>query len=516
MSYPCRSACILVSVFLTGMAILIIEIVATRILAPYFGNSIFTFSSVIGIILTALSLGYYLGGRLADRKPYTSFFFGLISVGGVAVLILQLLNETLLPFLAYRLSMIHGPLLTSVLLFLVPALLLGTLSPYAIKLLHVNEPGLGIGRVSGLVFFWSTLGSIAGSLSAGFFLIPRWGVSYIVIGVGYCLLLLGGIGLLLNTSRKKTVAITLLAIIACLSLIINLLSPTRDETIIYQAEGLYEQITVRDSNYNNRPVRLLFQDKNLNSGMYLDDGRMAFDYTKYFDLFRLFVPELNRALAIGGGAYSVPKAILRDHPAAHVDVAEIEPSLLYLSRVYFGLPNDPRLNNYVMDGRRFLFETNETYDLIFMDVYRSFAAVPMQFTTHEFFDLVLNRLNTDGVFIANYFGSLSAKTRSVIFSVYKTMQSVFPQVFLFATINPESDSLQNFIFVGLGKEIRITEDQIAETGFAYPLLKNVAEHELQLDPGLVADVPVFTDDYAPVEYLAANVIRQYEKLMKEK
>src|SRR5688572_4445989 len=124
------------TVFLTGMAILIVEVAATRILAPYFGNSIFTFSSVIGIILAALSLGYYLGGRLADRRPSNFMFYGLIAAGGVSVLLLQLLNLMLLPRIAYQLSMIHGPLYISLLLFLLPALLIGMLSPFAIKLMH--------------------------------------------------------------------------------------------------------------------------------------------------------------------------------------------------------------------------------------------------------------------------------------------------------------------------------------------------------------------------------------------
>ena len=187
--------CLLSTVTLTGMAVLIIEITATRILAPHFGNSIFTFSSVISTILAALAIGYYLGGRLADRKPSDSLFFAIIALAGFGVLLLQLLNQWLLPRIAQRLSMIDGPLLVSLLLFLLPALLLGMLSPFAIKLLHRRDGG-GVGGASGLVFFWSTLGSIAGSLGAGFWLIPGFGVSRIVISVGAGLILLGAAGLL--------------------------------------------------------------------------------------------------------------------------------------------------------------------------------------------------------------------------------------------------------------------------------------------------------------------------------
>ena len=164
---------LLVSVTLTGAAVLIVEIAATRILAPYFGNSIFTISSVIGIVLAALSLGYYLGGGLADRKPSITLFFSLIVIGGLAVLLLQLLNAAVLPGIAYALSLIKGPLIVSLIMFFLPAMLLAMLPPFAIKLLHSSDANRGVGNASGLVFFWSTVGSIAGSLSTGFVLIPH-------------------------------------------------------------------------------------------------------------------------------------------------------------------------------------------------------------------------------------------------------------------------------------------------------------------------------------------------------
>src|SRR5207247_1003280 len=127
---------LLLSVTLAGMAVLIIEITAIRMLAPYFGNSIFTISSVIGIILAALGVGYYLGGTLADRKPSAAWFFSLIVIAGFSVLLLQFLNAVLLPGIAYKLSLIDGPLIVSFLMFFLPALFLAMLSPFAITLLH--------------------------------------------------------------------------------------------------------------------------------------------------------------------------------------------------------------------------------------------------------------------------------------------------------------------------------------------------------------------------------------------
>src|SRR5260221_7114481 len=340
---------LLLSVTLAGMAVLIIEITAIRMLAPFFGNSIFTISSVIGIILAALGLGYYLGGTLADRRPSPVWFFSLIVIAGFSVLLLQFLNAVLLPGIAYKLSLIDGPLIVSFLMFFLPAMFLAMLSPFAIALLHAREAGKGVGNSSGLVFFWSTLGSIAGSLATGFLFIPHWGIGNIIAGTGSGLVLLGGAGLL--ATRKPKILPVGLALVGLVSGIALRHAATGDRGVVFAADGVYEKIVIRDIPYRGRTARVLLQDLNVSGGQNLDDGGMAFDYTKYFDLYRLFTPELKTALAIGGGAYSVPRSILHDSPRAIVDVAEIVPALHALPLRYFALPDDARVKNHVTDGR---------------------------------------------------------------------------------------------------------------------------------------------------------------------
>jgi spermidine synthase len=513
-----HKAAILLSVTLTGMAVLIVEITATRMLAPFFGNSIFTLSSVIGIVLAALGLGYYAGGVLADRKPSEKWFFCLIAIAGFSVLLLQLLNAVVLPRIAYRLSLINGPLIVSLLMFFLPALLLAMLSPFAITLLHARAPGGGVGSASGLVFFWSTLGSIAGSLSAGFLLIPHWGIGNIIVGVGSGLVLLGGVGLLVTRTMPAIVPVGLALLGLISGAALRHIAVPEPRGVVFAADGLYERIMVRDMPHRGRVARVLWQDHNVSGGLYLDDGSMAFDYTKYFDLYRLFVPELRTALAIGGGAYNVPRAILRDSPRAIVDVAEIDPSLHALALRYFALPDDSRLRNHVIDGRRFLHDTAERYDLVFSDAYRSFVSAPPQFSTREFFSLAKSRLKANGVLIANFYGSLAPDTRPMIYSVLRTMRAAFPQVYVFATVGPESEELQNFIFVGHNSsdpDERIDLRRAAAVEFAYPMLKGVAALELRLPDALLDSYSVLTDDFAPVEYYAANAIRRYDALSRK-
>lgn len=505
--------CLLLSITFTGMSVLIIEITATRILAPFFGNSIFTISSVISIILAALSLGYYIGGRLSDRKPSDVIFYSLIVIAGFMVLLLQLLNLSLMPAIAYKLSMINGPLIISLMLFFLPAMFLAMLSPFAIKLLHASHAEKEVGNAAGLVFFWSTLGSIAGSLSAGFLLIPHWGVGNIVVGIGLSLVLLGCIGILYFSRRPKLLPVSLILLSLIFSFALNQYVAADVKGIVYVADGLYEKIVIRDISYKDRNIRILLQDRNISSGMNIDDGSMAFDYTKYFDLYRIFTPELKTALAIGGGAYSVPKAILQDSPKAIVDVAEIEPSLAALVREHFAVPADARLREHLIDGRSFLHDTSEKYDLIFSDAYRSFVSAPVQFTTQEFFRLTKNKLKDNGVLIANYYGGLTEDSRPMIYSVLKTMRTVFPQVYVIATVSPQSDKLQNFIFIGHNSTDpgqRIDLQQAALLKFKYPILNQVARLELLPTNDLVESYSLLTDDFAPVEYYAANVIRQYD------
>ncbi len=503
---------LLLAVTLTGMAVLILEITAARILTPYFGNSIYTFASVISTILAALALGYYAGGRLADRNPSDRLFYGLILAAGVTVLLLQLLRLSLLPALAHRLSMIDGPLVVSLLLFLLPALLLGTLSPFAIKLLHRRFGDAGVGRAAGLVFFFSTVGSIAGSLLAGFVLIPWLGVGRILVGVSGGLLLLGAFGLLIY-ARAQRIAVGAVLLVGLLAAGASTrLEPGPGVGVQLRFEGLYEQIVVRDYTWRGRPARLLLQDRNISGGLFLDDGRMTFDYTKYFDLYRLYTPRLERALAIGGGAYTVPRAILRDVPWAIVDVAEIEPALLPVAQRYFDLPDSPRLHNHVIDGRRFLRDSPHRYDLIFVDVYRAFASVPMQFTTREFFALARRRLAADGIIVVNVYGSLGDELRPLLEAVAVTMRSELPRVRVIASDDPHGERLQNFIFVGHNASPGDAADRLraaAGTEFAYPELRSVGAREVLRAAEVGPEALLLSDDYAPVERFAARLLRRY-------
>ncbi|MEX1063867.1 MAG: fused MFS/spermidine synthase [Candidatus Paceibacterota bacterium] len=502
-----RKNILLIVVFLTGAAVLVIEVVAVRVLSPYFGNTIFTVSSVLSVILAALSLGYYVGGKLADQHPSLKWFFGIILTSGLSVLILHVLTLLILPFLGFALSITSGPLISALILFFIPGFLLGTLSPFVIKLQKTLLPEEGIGSVSGKVFFWSTLGSICGSLLTGFVLIPNFGINQIILVTGIFLTFLGLLPLIyLRTSRKKVGRISALVIVV-LALALSF-ARVPNEEVLFSEEGVYERMTVYDGTYNGRPARFFQQDRSNSGGMYLDSEELMYEYSKYYVAYKVFKPDIENTLVIGGGAYSIPKALLKESPDVKVDVAEIEPSLFELSKKYFQVPDDPRLVNYVVDGRRLLHDSNKEYDLIFSDVYYSLFSIPTHFTTKEFFETAKSKMSPGGVFMANMIGDLSQDEVSLIMSEIKTFRTIFPNSYFFAVRSPDSLETQNNIFIGYNSDRKVDLASYEIRNHKDEAIRTLNQQAIDIEGLDFSKHIVLTDNFAPVEHLTSKILKK--------
>jgi len=487
------------AVFITGACVLVIEIIAVRILSPYYGNTIFTISSVISVVLLALSAGYYIGGKIADRFPKEIFFYGIIFASGVSVIVLHLIGMVFLASFGYQLSIINGPLISSLVLFFLQSFLLGTLSPFAIKLQATRMEKTGIGSVAGEIFFFSTLGSIAGSLSAGFLLIPHVGVDKIMLGAGFLLISLGLAGVLrINPWAKSLVIIFFFG-----QIFFSSLSPDVPNAV-FAKDSLYQKITIREGTYLERPARFLTQDRNLSAAQFLDGDDLVYEYTKYYRLYEVTNPHIQNALAIGGGAYSIPKALLKDSPNIQVDVAEIDPLIFDLGKEYFGVPDDPRLRNFAQDGRKFLHTINKKYDLIFSDAYSSLYSTPEHLTTREFFTLAKEKLTANGVFIANVVGDLSQTPESFALSEMRTFKNVFNNSYFFAVNAPDSDKMQNLIFVGYSGNTLVNFNDPKITQHENDIIGNLPKKLIDLGNLNLSQYPLLTDNFAPVDYLISK------------
>lgn len=505
-------------VFATGASILVIEVLAIRILAPYYGNTIITFSSVISVVLLALSLGYFAGGKLADKYPKEKLFYSIIAVSGIILIFLHALAIIILPVLGYIFPLTWGPLFFSGVLFFAPNFLLAMLSPFAIKLQKMGLPESDIGGVSGQIFFWSTLGSIFGSLSAGFILIPNFGINNIIFSLGLMLFILG-MTPLYNKNWKLEFLLAGIVVISFIVLIkyfflnfSEFLQPFNGD-IVYQKDSAYQKITVMDSFYGERPARFLIQDRNFSSAKFLDSPDqkdLAFDYTKYYILYQIFNHDLKQAFMIGGGAYSVPESLLNDFPGAQIDIAEIDPLIFEVGKKYFNVLENPRLHNFVADGRRLLHDSSKKYDFIFSDAYASYLSTPDHLTTKEFFRLSRNKLSDKGVFIANVVGSLSKADQNFLFSEIKTFKSVFENSYFFAVDSPQSTKVQNVIFVGInGNEtIDFNSDKIAKN--ENETIRNLPSKIIDVSQLNLSKHPILTDDFAPVEYLLSKELKNLQ------
>jgi spermidine synthase len=237
----------------------------------------------------------------------------------------------------------------------------------------------------------------------------------------------------------------------------------------------------------------------------LDSSELAFDYTKYYKLYKFLTPQLNRALVLGAGAYTIPRVLRQNEPEAHIDVVDIEPGLEALSEEFFGFVPDPHIQTHVTDGRRFLQEADTPYDFIFSDVYYSLS-IPTHMATREFFTLASKQLSPEGVFVANIIGRMDADTPSLLPSLMRTFEESFPATAYFAVDSPESPALQNFIFVGHTGGEPIDACSAAFQDHTDPFLRTLCPHQMDPSTMNLAAHPLITDDYAPLEYLTSRAL----------
>lgn len=490
-------------VFITGACVLVIEILATRILSPYYGNTIYTFSSVISVILAALSVGYFIGGRLSHK--YTPYFYHLILISGISIFFLQLVMLLFLPKFGYVFSIIEGPLITSIILFFLPGFLLGMLSPLAVELQKKIVPDENVGKIAGTLFFSSTTGSIVGSLLSGFVLIPVFGIDKIILSVGVVLSVLGALGVFLQHKRIHIFAVLGIVVLFSLvtSLIVNI--KTRDN-IVYLKDGVYERLLIYDTLYNGKKARYFSQDAGQSGAAYLESNEPVFEYVKYYRLYEIIKPEIEEALVIGGGNYTIPKILVNELPGATIDVVEIEPSLFKLSQKYFDVEKNKRLVNHVEDGRRFLYDSDKKYDYIFTDAYYSIFSVPSHLTTKEFFLLAKSKMTPNGVFIANFQGDPRNLYPNLLISEIKTFRTVFQNSYFFAVEYPNNKKMQNIIILGINGEKEINFEKLNKNKESF--FAELEKKRIDISKYKLKDHIELTDNYAPVEYLTSINIQR--------
>lgn len=473
---------------------MIYEITGSRLLSPYIGSSTYVWTSLIGVILAALSFGYWLGGRWADRRPDARILAFIIFTAGGLVSATILLQHIILTFIAESPLILElKSLIAAVLLFAPAAVLLGFVTPYAVKLKMASlaDAGKTVGRLYAL----STVGSICGTFLAGFFLIPFVGSTRTLYLIGGGLI---GLSLLLVPFAAGQFNIAVLFLF-----VLSIGTSEFYSYYLFKTRGLHDidteysrvQVFLTKDKKTGRPIRAMATDPYfIQSGMYLDSDDIVFEYARYYHLIRHFNPDFRKTLMIGGAGYTFPTDYLRTYPRSTIDVVEIDPQMTQIARRYFRLRENPRLKIIHRDGRTFLNRAvSGRYDAVLIDAFGSLFSVPFQLTTLEAVGHINRVLKKDGVVIFNLGASLQGEASGFLRAEYKTYRQVFPQVYIFKVNEEYPDTRwQNLIIVALKgaalPALKSDDPQIAG------LLDNLYREELPDGIGIL------TDDLAPVEY----------------
>ncbi|MHC4502419.1 MAG: spermidine synthase, partial [Planctomycetota bacterium] len=426
-----EAAALYAVVFVCGTVLMAAEIAGSRVLAPHFGSAIFVWGSLIGVVMAALAIGYYVGGRVADKKPSFPLLCGIVAGAGLWLLVMPAFSNAVCGGIEIAFDGPRaGPLLASVVLYIVPGVLLAMVSPFAVRL-SAREL-THIGNVAGRLYALSTIGSIVGTIGTAFVLIPYMGTRKLVFSLGVALLLTAAVGMAVVWREARKGLKTAAGILLAAGLIGPVVALGLDEPgarlsrpwevrwgiehkLIDWSDSAYHLILVivqpeykEPETGKTRARRVLRFNDRIQSAIYIDTAEgdakagterlksfeSAVGYTDLLHLGLIFCPEARKALVVGCGGGIAPTELARDY-GMDVDIAEVDPEVERIARKYFhvGMDARERVKFHIGDGRRTLKRLEGGYDLIVLDAYSSGGHIPAHLTTREFLELCLSKLS---------------------------------------------------------------------------------------------------------------------------
>ncbi len=530
-------------VFIASFCTLVIELVAGRIMAPYVGVSLYTWTSIIGVVLAGISIGAYLGGLLADRYPRPTTLGWLLFFSGVGAFSISPLTN-LVGGTHFQTSLMVRILLITTIIFFGPACILGMISPVVVKLTLNNLAKTG--NVVGKIYAFSTLGSILGTFATGFFLVSWMGTRNILITMGIILILSGLIfGGFFN--RKRGIALFSILLVL-IFLVIPLagfygyaalrpgeisistspipaletaygyaFKPPIDEDTYYFKESDYYTIKLKRSTKGNfgNPLESLVLDHLVHSYTDLNDPfYLEYEYIRIYEEFVLWQAKNRKsfkALFIGGGGYTIPRYIEAKYPNAEMDVVEIDPEVTRVVQKYLGIPEQTKIRSHNMDGRWFVMNSKEkgSFDFIFGDAFNDLS-IPYHLTTKEFAMQLKALLKPDGLLLANVIDSM--KKGQFMPSYIRTLEEVFGKgnVHLI-TLSSDFDN------IGISTHVVVASPQKLDLDHFVKVVKK-EKGEAMVSHVMPQDLlqkylnerywVILTDDYVPVDNLIAPIFEE--------
>ena len=498
--------------FIASFCSLVIEMVAGRILAPFVGVSLYTWTSIIGIILAGISIGAYIGGKLVDRYPRRRTLGILLFLSGVAALAIIPLTNMVAAY-QFPFSLMWRIFTVTAIIFFIPGCILGTISPVVVRLTlqNLNKAGNVIGKICA----FSTFGAIIGTFATGFLLISWMGTRNIIFTMGVILIITA---LLAGGLFKRRIATSTCVAVCALSLaplyIAAYRNPVNDRTYYYKESDYYTiKLTKTTSSDRRTPLETLVLDHLIHSYVSLDNPlHIEYDYEKiYAEVMKwMYKPQSPfKSLSIGGGGYTFPRYMELSYPKAHIDVVEIDPEITRVVYKYLGLPRDTRIRTFNTDGRWFVMNCKEKYDIIFTDAFNDLS-IPYHLTTREFVRQLNGTLNDDGILMSNVIDNF--QKGAFLPSYLRTLGEVFGErnVYLIS-IRPDFKNVRISTFIVVAT--KGNRDMSRFDAWLKDKLQGRAKSVLVSD-ALMRELRtnrqsiVLTDDYAPVDNLIAPIFEE--------
>jgi len=498
-------------VFLGGVTSVGTELSASRLIAPYFGSSTFIWANLIGLTLTFLALGYWIGGRVADRSPRPEILFTVTLaaacfVGIIPVMSRPILLSSLQAFDEVNIGSFYGALVGVLLLLAVPVTLLGFVTPYAIRL--QLDSVASAGNTAGSMYALSTIGSIIGSFLPVLVLIPLLGTARTFLILGLVLLLPSALALLWTGARRSAViAVVLAGAVVAIDGFggSSRIKPPYRGTLVYETESdsNYIQVLNDDGRYllalnEGHAIHSIYDPREL-----LTQGPWDYFMIAPLVLSDPSTAPVQRALLIGLAGGTAARELTAAFGPIPIDGVEIDPEVARVGRRYFGLdaPELSNVNIIIEDGRYFLRTADQRYSLVGVDAYRQ-PYIPFQLTTKEFFDEVSDHLEPGGTAVVNV-GRTDTDFR-LVDAIASTMASAYTNVFVV-----DVERYSNSMVIGTNAPAsveafaanvdQLPADSIIRTVGGRALTTG---HIRQVHPG----GRVFTDDRAPVESVVDQII----------
>ena len=474
-------------VFLSGAIGMGLELIAARVLSPYVGSSNVVWTSIIGIILVSMSLGYWIGGKRADKEANGNVLSRLLLGSALFTSIIPLLETIVVrEFAGIVSNLIVAAILCAIIVFSIPSFILAMISPFAVKMKSMQETE--IGSLSGRISSLSTIGSITGTFLMGFVLIPNIGVTNINIGITILLVVMSILAR--DDINKKYIlsTISLVVVMIILMFIGKWVFKLANPEILVDTDSQYSRIWVKQVNTAKTTYKTLQVDTGLESYIDTETGEMGAMYLRYYDLFEYLNKDAKSTLMIGGAAYTYPIHYLQKYQDKTIDVVEIDEKMTQIAEEQFGLnAKDERLKIYTQDGRSYLNYSENKYDTILIDAFKGLNA-PFELTTYEALVHAKNMLNDNGIVLTNIISSLEGEDTDFIEYEYATYKAVFDDVKIFQVQDRDYTESQNLILVGIKGNPKINEDKYEE-------YKNYLNMEIT---NFKTDKNIVTDDFAPI------------------